>query len=83
MHAGSRKTFHTIFLSLLGMFVFTLVVMFSWNSFAPDLFQMPVMKFKQAFGLVLFIGCTSFLLRFSGKHSLSTQNLLQRRGRKE
>ena len=66
MKIVNRSRLHSIALSLLYIVVFTIVVLFSWNSFATDLFQLPAMKMKQALSLVLFIGCVSVLLRLSG-----------------
>lgn len=80
MHSDKRKIFRTVFLSILGLFTFTVVVLFSWNSFAPDLFQLPMMQFKQAFGLVLFISCVSFLVRLESKHSLHKLHLMSEAG---
>jgi len=62
MHSLKQKTFRNIVVVLAAVFIFTVVVLFSWNSFAPELFQWPQMQFKQALGLVLFISCISFLL---------------------
>ena len=69
MQLNNRNAFRALFIAALVGFVFTVIVLFSWNSFAPDLFQLPAMKFKQALGLVLFVGCLSFLLRLGGNHS--------------
>jgi hypothetical protein len=77
MKIVKRGILHLIFISVAFIFSFTILVLFSWNSFAPDLFQLPAMKFKQAFGLVLFIGCISFLLRQGRNHPLSLRRITQ------
>ena len=78
MHAGRPRTFHTIGLSLLALFVWSFLLMFAWNSCAPDLFQTPGMTFKQAFGLVLFISCTPLFWNSRGKHALFRNRELRR-----
>lgn len=37
----------------------------SWNLFAPDLFDMPQIRMKQALGLAIFLATLSLLLRFA------------------
>lgn len=67
MHVHNRRMLSNVIFALLaGLFLAT-VVLFSWNSFAPDLFQLPAMQFKQALGLVLFIFSVAFLVRFDRK----------------
>lgn len=49
----------------------TVIVLFSWNSFAPDLFGLEALRFKQALGLTLFTAVVGRLLvphrsRYSG-----------------
>jgi len=65
---------------VLGGFVFTVVVLWSWNNFAPDIFQLPEMKFKQALGLVLFTSCIAFILRIGGRHSNSHKHWIEHEG---
>lgn len=67
MHSENRKNIRRVFLLLIVGMTFTIVVLFSWNSFAPHLFMLPEMQFKNALGLVLFIMCLSFLFRFGNK----------------
>lgn len=49
----------------------SLLTHFSWNLFAPDLFELPPLRMKQALGLVLFGGVLTFMLRHGikgGRH---------------
>ena len=65
MRLRGKKPWRMLLMALLGFFIFTVLVLYSWNSFAPDLFQLPHMQFKQAMGLVLFLFCLGFVLRFA------------------
>jgi len=59
MHRSKWRSVLILIVALLG---FSIVVLFSWNSFAPDLFLLPTMMFKQAFGFVTFVFCCSLLI---------------------
>lgn len=50
---------------ILTAFLLCVAVLYSWNSFAQDLFQLPALQFRQAFGIVLFTGCIAFLIRLA------------------
>ena len=39
----------------------------SWNMFAPDMFGLDAIRFKQALGLVVFAGVFAFLFRIGGR----------------
>lgn len=53
--------------AIFSMLVLIIVSLYAWNSFAPHLFGMPVMQFKHAFGLIVFITCLSFTIRLGVK----------------
>lgn len=42
------------------------IIYVSWNMFAPDLFNLPAMSFKHAFGMFLFVGTMALLIQMWG-----------------
>lgn len=41
----------------------TILFLWGWNNSIPELFGLPLMKFKQATGLMILMGIISFLLK--------------------
>jgi len=65
MREDHNYRLRNVLISVVTIFGFCVLVLFSWNSFAPDLFQLPEMKFKQAVGLVVFTGSVLLLARLA------------------
>lgn len=56
------RTAAKLVLAVIGLAVLTHL---SWNLFAPDLFDLPQIRMKQALGLTAFLAMLSLFLRFA------------------
>lgn len=59
----TRKRISHLIKVILALFVITILILWGWNSAIPDLFGLPVMKFKQAVGLLILASVVSLILR--------------------
>ncbi len=55
-----------LFALAVALFAVPAIIYVSWNMFAPDVFGLPQMSFKHAFGLFLFVSAMSLLVQMWG-----------------
>jgi len=67
-----KSVFHVILtgtgLAILGITIAAVMVHFSWNMVAPDLFGMAKMNFVNATGLVIFLGTLAAVIGQALRH---------------
>jgi hypothetical protein len=51
------------------LILFTVLLLWGWNSAIPDLFGFPAMRFKQSMGIMILLGIFFFLLHGRGGYS--------------
>lgn len=75
-HQKQKTKFHAILsgsaIALLVLFLGSLIIHFSWNLFAPDLFGAQEMEFKNAMGIIIMLGTVAFIFKVNNRQHCTT-----------
>jgi len=78
-----RSWFHVIVIgALIGIVIltiFTVLVHWSWNSFAPEVFGLSELDFQGALGMVIFLSVIALIFRYRGWRRLKHRHMTEHR----